>query len=107
MEMILTHITTHYEDYEDFVSHNFFIVIGGMSLIVILKDAESSTVLQHILKSPTRCNDSVASQVLNLLFKALNKRYPSVKDITEDILMEWSMWPCFLGMTGRYIHITT
>ena len=77
----------------------------AMSLIVMLQDAESSIVLHHILKEPTNCNYSVANQVLNLLLKTLKKRYPSVEEITESILMEWRMWPSFLGMIGNYIHI--
>lgn len=78
-----------------------------MLLNVMLQDIESSTALQHILKKPAHCNRSVARQVLNLIFKILFRRFPNVEDITQSILMEWKMWPSFLGMIGRYMHVVT
>ena len=75
-----------------------------MSLIVMLQDVESSTVLQHILKKPAHCSRNTAHQVLNLLFKIVIRKYPRLENVTESILMEWRMWPNFLGMIGRYIH---
>jgi len=61
---------------------------------------ESLTILQRILSSSTRCGHDIAYQVLNLLSKMLNKRYPTVEDITESKLLEWKMWPSFLGIIG-------
>jgi len=56
--------------------------------------------LQRILSSPKHYGHNIANQVLNLLSKILNKRYSTVEDITESKLLEWKMWPSFLGMIG-------
>ena len=71
------------------------------ALTLMLQNVEGSTVLQQILISPTRYGRSVANRVLDLLSEILNRRYPTVEDITESKLMEWKMWPSFLGMIGR------
>ena len=52
------------------------------------------------MNSPTRCGHNLAQRVLNLLSEILNRRYPTVEEITESKLMEWKMWPSFLGMIG-------
>ena len=56
--------------------------------------------LQQILRAPTRYNRSIANRVLRLLSEILNRRYPKAEDITESKLLEWKMWPSFLGMIG-------
>ena len=66
------------------------------------QNLESSTMLQQILNSPNRYGRSIANRVLNLMSEILNRRYPRVEDITESKLLEWKMWPSFLGMIGRY-----
>lgn len=110
MEIILTHITTHCDNYEDFVSYiklNFWNHKYNILLILTLQDVEGSTVLQHILKRPTYYNHSIACRVLNLLSAILSRRYPREEDITESKLMEWKMWPSILGMIGRYMYMHT
>ena len=59
--------------------------------------------LQQLLKSPIRNRHGIADRVLHLLSEILNRRYPNVEDITESKLLEWKMWPSFLGMIGRYL----
>ena len=56
--------------------------------------------LQRIVSSPTRYGYKISSRILNILSKILNKRYQKVDDITENDLLEWRMWPDFLGMIG-------
>ena len=67
------------------------------------QNLESSTMLQQILNSPDRYGRGMANRVLNLMSEILNRRYPRVEDITESKLLEWKMWPSFLGMIGKYI----
>ena len=70
----------------------------------MLQNLESSTMLQQILNSPTRYGHSIANRVLHLLSEILNRTYPNVEDITESKLLEWKMWPSFLGMIGKFIQ---
>ena len=56
--------------------------------------------LQHFFKRSAHYSHNIADQVLNLLLEILIRRYPAL-DITESVLMEWKMWPSYLGMTGR------
>ena len=70
---------------------------------LLLKNLETSTALQQILNLSTRYGQSVRDRLLNLLSEILNKRYPTVEEITESELMEWKMWPSFLRMIGMYI----
>ena len=69
-------------------------------MLLMLQNEESTTMLQRFLSLSTRYSEHIANQVLNLLTEILNKRYPKVEDITESKLLEWKMWPSFLGMIG-------
>ena len=57
--------------------------------------------LQRIVSSSTRYGQKISSRILNILSNILNKRYPKADNITENDLLEWRMWPSFLGMIGK------
>lgn len=42
-----------------------------------------------------------AELVSDILSKILIKKYPKPEDITETELLEWTMWPSFLGHIGK------
>jgi len=46
-----------------------------------------------------------ADLVRDLLSKILNKKYPKPEDITETELLEWTMWPSFLGLIGKSVAV--
>ena len=69
---------------------------------IVFQDLESSTVLQQILSSPTRHGHAVANRVLKMLSEILNRKYPRAADVTETELLDWKMWPSYLGMIGKY-----
>ena len=54
-----------------------------------------------MVSSPTRYGHKISSRILNIVSYILNKKYPKVDDITENDLLEWIMWPSFLGMIGN------
>ena len=68
--------------------------------MLLLQNVEGSTLIQRLLSSPAHYSHNIANQLLNLLTEILNRRYPKVEDITESKLLEWKMWPSFLGMIG-------
>ena len=57
--------------------------------------------LHRIVSSPTRYGHKISSRILNILSNILNKRYSEADNITENDLLEWRMWPSFLGMIGE------
>ena len=69
----------------------------------MLQDVENSAMMQRIFNPSifTRYSPNIANRLLNLVTKILNRKYPTVEDITESKLMEWKMWPSFLGMIGK------
>jgi len=101
-EIILTHMVTHYDNYENIVSYFLLEPHICSILMLILQNIENTTLFQRILNSSTHHRQNIANHVLNILTEILNKRYPKVEDITESKLMEWKMWPSFLGMIGKY-----
>jgi len=44
---------------------------------------------------------TTANCIRELLTKVLDKRYPNLDDITIPELLEWAMWPSFLGMINN------
>jgi len=53
------------------------------------------------LTTTTYSQQKTANHVRDLLSKILSKKYPKVEDITETELLDWVMWPSFLGMLGK------
>jgi len=58
-----------------------------------------------MLHSPTRYGHGVANLILNLLSEMISRRYPQAADITVPELLDWKMWPSYLGMIGEYFTI--
>ena len=46
-------------------------------------------------------SSATANCIRQLLSKLLDKRYPTLDRITVSELLEWVMWPSFLGMIGN------
>ena len=58
-----------------------------------------------MLRSPTRLRHNIANRVLNLLSEMINRRYPQATDVTETDLLDWKMWPSYLGIIGKYFTV--
>ena len=58
----------------------------------------SSEWFQQSLKSTSY---ATANCIRQLLTKFLDKKYPTLNRITVPELLEWAMWPSFLGMIGN------
>ena len=101
-EIILTHMATHY-NYEHMVSLYLVTRVRHTCVDLVLQNVGNSTWLEQILSTPTCYGHNIAGHVLSFLSQILNRRYPKVEDITESELLEWKMWPSFLGMIGRYV----
>ena len=67
-----------------------------------MQSLESSGWLEH---SSSYFQQSTPNHIRNILSKImskiLNKKYPKVEDITQAELLDWVMWPSFLGMLGK------
>jgi len=53
------------------------------------------------LSTATYSQQRTVNHVRDLFSKILSKKYPKVEDITEIELLDWVMWPSFLGMLGK------